>query len=93
MSEPIAVIEPAGPQGMVSLRADLSDKAVAQAVTAATGCAMPGPRRIVAAGGRVLGVTARGASLRDAQKAAYAMVDGISWPEGFCRRDIGWRAL
>lgn len=54
MSEPIAVIEPAGPQGMVSLRADLSDKAVAQAVTAATGCAMPGPRRIVAAGGKAV---------------------------------------
>ena len=49
--------------------------------------------KIVAAGGRVLNVTARGASLQQARDRAYAMVDGIDWPEGFCRRDIGWRAL
>jgi len=49
--------------------------------------------RIVAAGGRVLNVTARGASLMQARDRAYAMVDRIDWPEGFCRRDIGWRAL
>ena len=47
----------------------------------------------VATGGRVLNVTARGESLRDAQTRAYALVDRIDWPEGFCRRDIGWRAL
>ena len=49
--------------------------------------------QIVASGGRVLNVTARGASLREARDRAYAMVDQIDWPEGFCRRDIGWRAL
>lgn len=49
--------------------------------------------KIVATGGRVLGVTARGNSLAEAQARAYAMVDGVDWPEGFCRRDIGWRAL
>lgn len=49
--------------------------------------------KIVSAGGRVLNITARGASLKDAQKAAYDMIDAIDWPEGFCRRDIGWRAL
>ena len=48
---------------------------------------------IVAAGGRVLGVTARGDTLAQAQQRAYAMVDAVTWPEGFCRRDIGWRAL
>ena len=48
---------------------------------------------IVAAGGRVLNVTARGATLAEAAARAYAMVDRIDWPEGFCRRDIGWRAL
>lgn len=48
---------------------------------------------IVANGGRVLNVTARGATLIEAQERAYAMVDAIDWPEGFCRRDIGWRAL
>ncbi len=47
----------------------------------------------VAVGGRVLNVTARGGTLAEARERAYAMVDGINWPEGFCRRDIGWRAL
>ncbi len=49
--------------------------------------------RIVAIGGRVLGVTALGATVADAQAKAYATVDRINWPEGFCRRDIGWRAI
>ncbi|WP_432636176.1 phosphoribosylamine--glycine ligase [Albidovulum sp.] len=47
----------------------------------------------VATGGRVLNVTGRGATLAEARERAYAMVDAIDWPEGFCRRDIGWRAL
>ncbi|MEX1234291.1 MAG: phosphoribosylamine--glycine ligase [Roseovarius sp.] len=49
--------------------------------------------KITASGGRVLNVTARGASLREAADSAYGTVDRIDWPEGFCRRDIGWRAL
>ena len=49
--------------------------------------------QIVANGGRVLNVTARGATLQEAHDRAYAMVDAIDWPEGFVRRDIGWRAL
>ncbi|MFC3615230.1 phosphoribosylamine--glycine ligase [Lutimaribacter marinistellae] len=49
--------------------------------------------KILANGGRVLNVTARGVSLSEARDRAYAMVDAIDWPEGFCRRDIGWRAL
>ncbi|MCX7354560.1 MAG: phosphoribosylamine--glycine ligase [Alphaproteobacteria bacterium] len=49
--------------------------------------------KILAQGGRVLGVTARGATVAEAQKHAYAAVDAIDWPEGFCRRDIAWRAL
>ncbi len=48
---------------------------------------------MVATGGRVLGVSARGASLSAARDRAYKMVDRIQWPQGFCRRDIGWRAL
>lgn len=48
--------------------------------------------QIIANGGRVLNVTARGESLAEATKRAYDMVDGIDWPDGFCRRDIGWRA-
>ncbi len=49
--------------------------------------------KLVAVGGRVLGVTASGATVKDAQTRAYAAVDAIDWPEGFCRRDIGWRAI
>lgn len=48
---------------------------------------------IVATGGRVLNVTARGDSLAEARDRAYAMVEAIDWPGGFYRRDIGWRAL
>jgi phosphoribosylamine--glycine ligase len=48
---------------------------------------------ILANGGRVLNVCARGKTVREAQQRAYAAVDRIKWPEGFCRRDIGWRAI
>ena len=48
---------------------------------------------IVANGGRVLGIGARASSVAKAQKRAYQAVDRIDWPEGFCRRDIGWRAV
>jgi len=48
---------------------------------------------LVANGGRVLNVTATGASVSDAQTKAYEAVDVIDWPQGFCRRDIGWRAV
>ncbi|WP_203292780.1 phosphoribosylamine--glycine ligase [Maricaulis parjimensis] len=49
--------------------------------------------RRTAAGGRVLNVTASGESLHYAVDRAYAAVDQINWPDGFCRRDIAWRAL
>ena len=49
--------------------------------------------QITASGGRVLTVTARGGSLTQARARAYAMVGALDWPGGFCRSDIGWRAL
>jgi phosphoribosylamine--glycine ligase len=49
--------------------------------------------RILANGGRVLTVTATGKTLKQARERAYRAIDRIHWPEGFCRRDIGWRAL
>jgi len=49
--------------------------------------------RVVSIGGRVLGVTARAATVAEAQRLAYRAVDLIDWPDGFCRRDIGWRAI
>jgi phosphoribosylamine--glycine ligase len=48
---------------------------------------------LVANGGRVLNVTAMGASVTEAQRIAYAAVDKVSFPSGFCRRDIGWREV
>ncbi len=47
--------------------------------------------RLLADGGRVLGVTARGTDLAAARERAYRAVDKIDWPQGFCRRDIGGR--
>ncbi|HOO49796.1 MAG TPA: phosphoribosylamine--glycine ligase [Alphaproteobacteria bacterium] len=48
---------------------------------------------IVSIGGRVLGITASGSTVTEAREKAYAAVDALDWPEGFCRRDIAWRAL
>ena len=49
--------------------------------------------RILANGGRVLNVCALGSTVREAQSRAYEAVARIRWPEGFCRHDIGWRAV
>jgi phosphoribosylamine---glycine ligase len=49
--------------------------------------------RVLADGGRVLGIVGTGRDAAAAQKAAYAAVDAIDWPGGFCRRDIGWQIL
>ncbi len=48
---------------------------------------------IISIGGRVLGITAIGSTIAKAQEQAYKAVDCIDWAQGFCRRDIGWRAL
>ncbi len=73
-------------RGLDALGGD-PDTVVFHAGTAADG------ERILAVGGRVLGVTAMAPTIADAQAKAYAAVDAIDWPEGFCRRDIGWRAV
>src|SRR5262249_1343196 len=49
--------------------------------------------KLVANGGRVLNVTAVAPTIAEAQSRAYRAIDLIDWPEGFCRRDIGWRAV
>jgi phosphoribosylamine--glycine ligase len=49
--------------------------------------------KLVADGGRVLGVAALGQTVAEAQRAAYRAIDGIAFPTGFCRRDIGWREI
>ena len=49
--------------------------------------------KLTATGGRVLNVTARGKTVSEAQARAYALLDEVKWDGGFCRRDIGWRAI
>jgi phosphoribosylamine--glycine ligase len=49
--------------------------------------------RVLAVGGRVLNVAARGRTVAEAQARAYRAIAKIDWPGGFCRSDIGWRAL
>jgi phosphoribosylamine--glycine ligase len=71
----------------VDKAAALPDVEIFHAATKADG------GHLLADGGRVLDVTARGKTVGDAQKRAYEAVDRIHWPEGFCRRDIGWRAV
>jgi phosphoribosylamine--glycine ligase len=57
------------------------------------GTAVDGDGALTVNGGRVLNVTARGSTVGEAQARAYAAVDAIVFPDGFCRRDIGWREL
>ena len=73
--------------GGLGAAAALDDVQIFHAGTKADG------ERITANGGRVLGVAATGHSVRQAQTRAYAAVDKIDWPGGFCRRDIGYLAI
>jgi phosphoribosylamine---glycine ligase len=66
---------------------DVSDARVFHAGTGRDG------DRLIASGGRVLSVTASGKTVTEAQRRAYAAVDMIEFPAGFCRRDIGWREV
>lgn len=49
--------------------------------------------RLLANGGRVLNVAARGRTVSEARDRVYEAISRIDWPEGFYRRDIGWRAI
>jgi len=49
--------------------------------------------QLISTGGRVLGVTSLARTVNEAQEQAYQAVDCIEWPDGFCRRDIGWNAM
>ena len=71
----------------------LADAEATGATVFHAGTALAGDGTLIANGGRVLAVTASGATAGQAQRRAYAAVDRIDWPGGFCRRDIGWRAV
>ncbi|WP_298092496.1 phosphoribosylamine--glycine ligase [uncultured Sphingomonas sp.] len=89
------VMAAAGYPGTPKAGGSIENIAAAEAAGATVfqaGTKMDGDR-LVAAGGRVLAVTARGATVAQAQAAAYRAVDAIAFPDGFCRRDIGWREV
>lgn len=69
------------------------DEAAKGAIIFHAGTKLDDSGNIIANGGRVLGITATGSNVTEAQSKAYKAVDKINWPEGFCRRDIGWRAI
>ena len=83
-----------GPVDAGSVIGGLDEAAETEGVTifhAATARSETG--EFVSSGGRVLGVTAVAATVAEAQQRAYGAIDRIDWPDGFCRRDIGWRAV
>jgi phosphoribosylamine--glycine ligase len=71
----------------------LSDAEAAGAKVFHAGTALAADGGLIASGGRVLNVTALGESVSEAQAQAYAAVDRVRYPTGFCRRDIGWREV
>jgi phosphoribosylamine--glycine ligase len=88
----VVVIAAKGYPGTPAKGGAISGLEPAGATIFQAGTALAGGR-LVASGGRVLGVTASGATVAEAQSAAYRAVDSVDFPDGFCRRDIGWREI
>jgi phosphoribosylamine--glycine ligase len=84
---------PAAPRTGGAIRGLEEAAAVPGAMVFHAGTALGADGEVVAAGGRVLTLCATGETLRAARDAAYAAARAIDWADGFCRRDIGWRAL
>jgi phosphoribosylamine---glycine ligase len=76
-------------RGLDAAGADPATKIFHAATRREPAPAQAGGSRLLADGGRVLGITALGGDLTQAHNRAYAAIDRIDWPEGFCRRDIG----
>ena len=82
-----------GDYGKGSVIAGLDDAASVDGVEIFHAGTKSDGAKILANGGRVLNICATGKTVKEAQSRAYAAVDRVRWPEGFCRRDIGWRAV
>ncbi|XP_061995422.1 phosphoribosylamine--glycine ligase [Rosa rugosa] len=80
-------------KGSVIANLDEAENVAPSVVVFHAGTALDSDGNLIAVGGRVLGVTAKGKDLKEAQERAYQGVEQINWPGGFYRRDIGWRAL
>jgi phosphoribosylamine--glycine ligase len=83
---------PAAPKKGTEIRGIEKAEHMANIIVTHAGTRREGTR-LLADGGRVLNVTALAPDIAEAQRRAYAAVEAIDWPDGFCRRDIGWRAL
>jgi phosphoribosylamine--glycine ligase len=82
-----------GPYGKGSVIEGLDEAAKGEGVEIFHAGTVAKDGKILANGGRVLNVCALGKTVTEAQRRAYEAVDRIHWPEGFCRRDIGWQAV
>jgi phosphoribosylamine--glycine ligase len=82
-----------GAYGKGSLIKGLDEAAKAEGVEIFHAGTLADGEKILANGGRVLNIAASAKTVAEAQRRAYAAVDRIDWPEGFCRRDIGWQAV
>jgi len=82
-----------GDYGKGSVIEGLDDAAKVEGVEIFHAGTMAKDGKILANGGRVLNICALGKTVSEAQRRAYEAVDRIHWPEGFCRRDIGWQAV
>jgi phosphoribosylamine---glycine ligase len=82
-----------GDYGKGSVIEGLNDAAKVEGVEIFHAGTMAEGGKILANGGRVLNICATGCSVTEAQQRAYQAVDRIKWPDGFCRRDIGWQAV
>jgi phosphoribosylamine--glycine ligase len=82
-----------GSYGKGSVIAGLDDAAKIETVEIFHAGTIAKDGKILASGGRVLNICAMGKTVTEAQQRAYEAVDRINWPEGFCRRDIGWQAV
>ncbi|CAA7624616.1 phosphoribosylamine--glycine ligase [Magnetospirillum sp. UT-4] len=93
----VVVMAAAGYPGSYKKNTVIRGLAAANAVEGVTvlhaGTARNAAGEVIATGGRVLGITAIGPSVEEARTRAYRAVDALDWPDGFCRRDIAWRAL
>ncbi|KAJ8572649.1 hypothetical protein K7X08_009160 [Anisodus acutangulus] len=80
-------------KGTIIHKLDEAEQVASSVKVFHAGTAFDADGNFIATGGRVLGITAKGKDLEEDQDRAYQAVEQISWPGGFYRRDIGWRAL
>eukprot|EP00250_Pteridium_aquilinum_P025128 c30205_g1_i1 orf=125-1684(+) len=80
-------------KGTIIKNLDKAEAAAPRVKIFHAGTGLDSQGNVVATGGRVLGVVASGKDIAQAQERAYQAVEQVDWPEGFCRRDIGWRAV